>query len=141
MPGRLLAVPVRGPSAWILWQLVGDSLRVRIGQLARDPSVHPSVVAELRGLEADLRLAAAQYRELVAEATEATEVPRGEVVGGLEGPTGMDVVEVAANLNCSTRWVTTLISQGKLVATKKGRSWLVDAGSVADFQLRGANAA
>jgi hypothetical protein len=47
VPGRLLA-PVRGVSAWVLWQLVHESLRVRIRQLSLDPNVLGDVVRELR---------------------------------------------------------------------------------------------
>ena len=44
-------------------------------------------------------------------------------------------------LNCGPRWVTALCQQGRLAATKRGRSWLIDPSSVEDFQLRGVNAA
>jgi hypothetical protein len=80
-PGRLLAVPVRGPAAWVLWQVSRDALRVRIGQLERDPHVHPSVVVELRAVAADLEEAARQYRELVDRS-------RSVVADSAEAPAG-----------------------------------------------------
>lgn len=48
---------MRGVSAWVLWQLVHESLRVRIRQLSLDPNVPGDVVRELRSTEADLELA------------------------------------------------------------------------------------
>jgi hypothetical protein len=138
-----LGACVRGSSAWIIWQLLRDPLRTRIGQLALDPGVDPLVVRQLRGTEADLELAAREYRawEAARNATESTEVPRGGFVGGLDRPSGLDTGSVAASLGYTVRWVTQLCLVGRLAAVKVGRSWSIDPDSVQDFKQRGANAA
>jgi hypothetical protein len=140
-----LGACVRGSSAWIIWQLVGDALRVRIGQLERDPSVPRNVVRELRAMAADLEEAAAQYRALVDRSrsvvAEATEVPPGGVDAVLNRPLGWDTGLVARELGCSERWVTSLCAMGRLAAIKRGRAWLIDPVSVEDYKLRGADAA
>jgi excisionase family DNA binding protein len=122
-----LGVHLRGPAVWIVWQLLRESLPARIGQLARDPGVHRDVVGQLRGVEADLVMAAELYRawESVRNATDSVEVRRGGCSAGLGNPSQrwVDTGEVAASLNCSKRWVTQLIQQGRLVAAKHGRSW------------------
>jgi hypothetical protein len=142
---RLLAVPVRGPAAWVLWHVSRDALRVRIGQFERDPNVPRSVVAELRALAADLEEAARQYRELVdrsrGEVADSVEVPAASVPAGLEGPLGWDTGLVAAELNCSRRWDSTLCVMGRLAATRVGREWRIDPSSVEDFKLRGVSSA
>jgi excisionase family DNA binding protein len=97
------------------------------------------------GTAAAIEEAARQYRVLVessrSEVTESVEVPRGGCGAGLGNPPQVGVAEVAVMLNCGPRWVTALCQQGRLAATKRGRSWLIDPSSVEDFQLRGANAA
>jgi len=57
-----LGANVRGASAWIIWQLLRESLPTRIRQLEVDPGVHRDVVRHLRGRAADLEEAARQYR-------------------------------------------------------------------------------
>ena len=139
-----LGASVRGPSAWILWQTTRDSLRSRLRQLELDPGVDRGIVRGFRNTIEDLKLAAHEYRdwELARNATESAEVPQGGRDAGLGNPSQrwVDTSEVAASLNCSKRWVTQLIQQGRLVAAKRGRSWRIDASSVEDFQQRGANA-
>ena len=61
---RLLAVPVRGAAAWVLWQVSRDALQARIRQLSLDPNVHADVVRELHSVALDLGEPARQYREL-----------------------------------------------------------------------------
>ena len=105
------------------------------------------VVRDLRVTAAAIREAARQYRELVDRSRSvvaaSVEVAGGGSDAGLEHPLSrwVDVGEVAAMLNCSPRWVTALCQQGRLAATKRGRSWLIDPESVEDYILRGANAA
>ena len=62
---------------------------------------------------------------------------------GLENPLSrwVGVSEVAVMLNCGPRWVTALCQQGRLAATKRGRSWFIDPTSVEDFKRRGVEAA
>lgn len=139
---RLLAVPVRGAAAWVLWQVSRDALQARIRQLSLDPNVHADVVRELRSVALDLEEAARQYRELVdrsrSEVADSVERLRGGPDAGLENPLHrwVEVSEVAALLDCSPRWVTALCQQGRLAATKHGREWRIDAGSVKDFKRR-----
>jgi hypothetical protein len=143
-----LGANVRGSSAWIVWQLVREPLWTRIRQLEIDPNVDAAVVRQLKGTAADMESAAQQYREWqqacsATGVTDSVEVPFASNVAALDcssrgrGTASM----VAASLGCSTRWVTTLISQGKLAAVKRGRSWSVDLSSVEDFKMRGVNAA
>ena len=148
MTGRpLLAASVSGAPAWILWQVSRDAWQVRIGQLERDPYVNPQVVSNLRATAAGLEEAARQYREVVdcsrSEVADAVEAPRSRSDAGLGSLPNrwVDVCEVAAVLNCSARWVTALCQQGRLAATKRGRSWLIDRDSVEDYKQRGADAA
>jgi excisionase family DNA binding protein len=140
-----LGVHLRGAPLWIVWVTARDSLQSRLAQLERDPYVHRDVVRQLRGALADLEFGAQQFRdwELARNATESAEVPQGGRDAGLGNPSQrwVDTSEVAASLNCSKRWVTQLIQQGRLAAAKRGRSWRIDASSVEDFQQRGANAA
>jgi hypothetical protein len=143
----LLSASVSGAAAWVLWQVSRDALAVRIGQLARDPRVDSRVVRDLRVMAAAIGEAARQYRELVessrSEVADSVEVPRGGSGAGLENLPNRwgDTSLVAAELGCSERWVTQLCLTGRLAATKRGRSWLIDLSSVEDFKLRGANAA
>jgi hypothetical protein len=145
--GRPLGASVRGTSAWIVWQLLRDPLRSRIRQLELDPYVHRDVVRDLRVTAADLEEAARQYRELVDRSrsvvADSVEVPRRGSDAGLGNLPNrwVDTSLVAAELGCSERWVTQLCLTGRLAATKRGRSWLIDGDSVEDFMLRGANAA
>jgi hypothetical protein len=139
-----LGANVRGPAAWILWQTTRDSLRSRLSQLQVDPGVDRGVVRGFRNTIEDLELAAHEYRdwEMARNATESTEVPQGGPAAGLDCPSRwVDAGSVAASLGCTVRWVTQLCLTGRLAATKRGRSWLMDPSSVEDFQLRGANAA
>jgi hypothetical protein len=142
-PRPPLGANVRGSSAWIVWQLLRDPLRVRIRQLELDPGVHPDVVRQLRGAEADLETAARQYRDWVDDrsASESAEAPPSGVDASLDRPFGLDTGSVAASLGCSERWVTQLCLTGQLAAVKVGRSWSIDPDSVQDFKQRGANAA
>jgi hypothetical protein len=137
-----LGACVRGPSAWIVWQVLRDPLSARIGQLERDPHVHPGVVRELRGTAADLETAAFEYRdwEAARSATDSVEVPAAGVPAGLDRPLGWDTGLVARELGCTERWVTTLCRTGQLAAIKQGRTWFIDASSVEDY-MRGVNAA
>jgi excisionase family DNA binding protein len=143
----LLSAAISGPSAWIVHQLLAAPLKHRIEQLQRDPHVPRRVVDDLQGTAAAIQEAARQYKELVessrSEVADSVEQPRGGSGGALENPLNgwVDVGEVAAVLNCSARWVTALCQQGRLAATKRGRSWRIDASSVEDFMLRGADAA
>jgi excisionase family DNA binding protein len=134
----LLAASVSGSSAWIIHQVLHEPLRVRIEQLQRDPRVPGDVVRDLRGTAAGIQEAARQYRELVTEAADSVEQLRGGCGAGLENPSQrwVDTGEAAANLNCSPRWITALIQQGRLVAAKRGRSWRVDVDSIDDYQRR-----
>jgi excisionase family DNA binding protein len=139
----LLAAPVSGSSAWIVWQLLDAPLQQRIRQLEVDPHVPGEVVRHLRGTAAGIEEAARQYREWstgsATSATEATEVShRGGGAGSGLRPAGMDVGSVAAGLGCSPRWVTQLIAMGRLAATKHGRSWRIDPDSVRDYLQGGA---
>jgi excisionase family DNA binding protein len=141
---RPLGAYVRGSSAWIVWQTARDSLSSRLRQLESDPHVHRDVVRHLRGTLADLELAAIAYRdwERARSVADSVEVTRGGSSAGLENLPGWgDTSEVAASLGCSKRWVTALIQQGKLAATKRGRAWFIDLDSVEDFKRRGAVAA
>jgi hypothetical protein len=149
MSNRLpLGACVRGPSAWILWQTARDSLRSRLRQLQLDAGVDPAIVRGFHNTIEDLELAALQFRDWemarrsVSEFADSAEVPGGGDSAGLESPPRwVDAGLVAASLGCSVRWVTQLCLTGRLAATKRGRSWLIDPSSVEDFQLRGANAA
>jgi excisionase family DNA binding protein len=136
-----LGVHLRGPALWVVWQTARPQLELRLAQLERDPGVHRDVVSHLRGTLADLELAAHEYRdwELARNATDSAEVPQGGRDAGLGNPSQrwVDTSEVAASLNCSKRWVTQLIQQGRLVAAKRGRSWSVDLDSVEDYRRRG----
>jgi hypothetical protein len=136
-----LGACVRGPSAWVIWQLLGESLPARIRQLELDPGVHRDVVRQLRITEADLKEAAHQYRDWSAERSESVEVPNSADLGGLERPLGMVAREAAAVLGCGERWITQLCLSGRLAAVKRGRTWFIDAGSVEDFKRRGVYAA
>jgi excisionase family DNA binding protein len=143
----LLSASVSGSSAWIIAMLLRESLPARIGQLERDPHVPGDVVRDLRATAAGIQEAARQYRELVessrSEVADSAEVDSGDVGAGLGNPSQrwVDTSEVAASLNCSKRWVTQLIQQGRLVAAKRGRSWRIDVDSVEDYRRRGAVAA
>jgi len=143
----LLAASVSGAPAWILWQVSRDALQLRIRQLERDLYVNPQVVRDLRLMVAGLEEAARQYRALVdrsrSEVADSVEVPRGGSGAGLGSLPNrwVDTSLVAAELGCSERWVTQLCLTGRLAATKRGRSWLIDRDSVEDFMLRGADAA
>jgi excisionase family DNA binding protein len=143
----LLSAAISGPSAWIVHQLLAAPLKHRIEQLQRDPHVPRRVVDDLQGTAAAIQEAARQYRELVDRSrsvvADSVEVPRGgsgACLGSL--PNGwVDTSLVAAELGCSERWVTQLCLTGRLAATKRGRSWLIDRDSVEDYILRGADAA
>jgi hypothetical protein len=142
--GLPLGAHVRGPSAWIVWQLLRAPLETRIAQLQRDPNVDPQVVRGLKQTASDLQSAAGQYREWAAarNAADSAEVPNASVDAGLKGPLGWGTASmVAASLGCSTRWITQLCRMGQLAAVKVGRSWSIDPDSVQDFKQRGANAA
>jgi excisionase family DNA binding protein len=144
--GRLpLGVHLRGAALWVVWVTARDSLQARLRQLERDPYVHRDVVTQLRGVLADLELGARAYRdwELVRNVSDSAEVDSAGVGGGLEHPSQRwgDTSLAAASLDCSERWIRALIAQGRLVAAKRGRSWLVDLDSVEDFKRRGAYAA
>jgi hypothetical protein len=132
---------VRGPSAWIVWQLLHEPIRARIRQLEVDPGVPWDVVRALRGTAADLEMAAGDYREWTRSASESAEVPNSGLDACLDRPSGLDTGSVAASLGCSERWVTQLCLTGRLAAIKRGRSWFIDPESVQDYQQRGANAA
>jgi excisionase family DNA binding protein len=136
----LLGASVSGSSAWILWQVSRDALRVRIGQLERDPYVDSRAVRDLRATAAGLEEAARQYRLLVDSSrslTDSAERFGGGVSADLQNPFRWGVAEVAASLNCSTRWVRTLCRTGQLAATKQhGREWRVDPSSVEDYMQR-----
>jgi hypothetical protein len=139
-----LGVHLRGPSVWVVGQVLHEPLLARIRQLALDPGVDPTVVRQLRGTAADMEMAAHQYRawEAARNATESTEVLQGGLAAGLDCPfRWVDAGSVAASLGCSMRWVTQLCLVGRLAAVKRGRSWLIDPDSVRDYMLRGANAA
>jgi excisionase family DNA binding protein len=129
-------------SAWIIWQVLHEPLRVRIRQLECDPAVSGDVVRHLRVTAAAIGEAARQYRDLVAEVADSADVSAASSSADLGNlPNGWGVAEVAASLNCSERWVRALIAQGRLVAAKRSRSWLVDLDSVKDFKLRGISSA
>jgi excisionase family DNA binding protein len=139
-----LGANVRGPSAWIVWQTARDSLLSRLRQLEVNPNVDRSIVRGFRNTIDDLELAAHGYRdwELVRNAADSVEVDSA----GADGDSGCPpqrwgVGKTAASLNCSPRWVTALIAQGRLAAVKHGREWRVDVDSVEDFKRRGADAA
>jgi excisionase family DNA binding protein len=138
----LLSASVSGSSAWIIYQVLHEPLRVRIRQLECDPAVSGEVVRHLRVTAAAIGEAARQYRELVdrsrSEVADSVERLRGGPDAGLGNPLHrwVEVSEVAALLNCSPRWVTALCQQGRLAATKHGREWRIDAGSVEDFKRR-----
>lgn len=138
----LLGAFISGSSAWIIWQILHVPLQQRVRQLECDPHVPGDVVRNLRVTAADLEEAARQYRELVdrsrSEVADSVERLRGGPDAGLENPLHrwVEVSEVAALLNCSPRWVTALCQQGRLAATKHGREWRIDAGSVKDFKRR-----
>jgi excisionase family DNA binding protein len=111
--------------------------------LQLDAGVDPAIVRGFRNTIEDLELAALQFRDWemarrsVSEFADSAEVPGGGVSADLGNPPRwVDVGEVAAALNCSTRWVTALCQQGRLAATKHGREWRIDAGSVEDFKRR-----
>jgi hypothetical protein len=105
--GLPLGAHVRGSSAWIVWQLLRDSLRSRIRQLELDPGVHPDVVRQLHATAADLEEAAQQYREWQRNAADSVEVSGGGAGAGLACPVGRwDASTAAASLGCSERWVT-----------------------------------
>jgi hypothetical protein len=143
----LLSAAISGPSAWIVHQLLAAPLKHRIEQLQRDPHMPRRVVDDLESAAAAIREAARQYKELVessrSEVADSVEQPRGASGAGLGNPLSrwVDVGEVAAVLNFSPRWVTALCQQGRLAATKRGRSWAIDWDSVVDFQRRGVDAA
>jgi hypothetical protein len=139
----LLGASISGSSAWVIAMLLRESLPARIGQLERDPHVPGDVVRDLRATAAGIQEAARQYRELVessrSEVADSAEVDSGGVGAGLENPSQrwVDTCSAGTILNCSTRWITALIQQGRLVAAKQGRSWLVDVDSIVDYQRRG----
>jgi hypothetical protein len=136
-----LGACVRGSSAWIIWQLVRDSLQSRIHQFERDPGVHPGVVRQLRGTATDLEEAARLYREWAScSAAEAIEAPPSGLEAVLDRPSGLDTGSVATSLGCSERWVTQLCLTGRLVAVKVGRVWSIDPDSVREYK-KGADAA
>jgi hypothetical protein len=141
-----LGCDVRGPYAWITWQAARDVLVSRLGQLERDPSVHRDIVRGFRNTLDDLELAAVSFRDWERSRADRNATEAAEVSGGGGGagsalrPTGMDVGAVAASLDCSERWVTQLCLTGRLAATKQGRSWRIDPGSLEDYK-RGADAA
>ena len=142
MSRPLLGASVSGSSAWIICQVLHEPLRVRIRQLECDPAVSGDVVRHLRVTAAAIGEAARQYRDLVAEVTDSADVSAASSSADLGNlPNGWGVAEVAASLNCSERWVRALIAQGRLVAAKRGRSWLVDVDSVEDYKRRDVNAA
>jgi excisionase family DNA binding protein len=132
-----LGVHLRGPAVWIVWQLLRESFPARIRQLELDPGVHRDVLRQLRGALDDLELGARAYREWEAarslsEVADSIERLRGGSDAGLENPSQrwVDTSEAATILDCSPRWITALIQQGRLVAAKRGRSWRVDLDSV-----------
>ena len=142
MSRPLLSASVSGSSAWIIYQVLHEPLRVRIRQLECDPAVSGDVVRHLRVTAAAIGEAARQYRDLVAEVADSADVSAASSSADLENlPNGWGVAEVAASLNCSRRWVRALIAQGRLVAAKRGRSWVVDVDSVEDYRRRGFDAA
>jgi hypothetical protein len=136
-----LGAYVRGPSAWIVWQLLHEPIRARIRQLEVDPGVPPDVVHALLGTAADLAMAAGEYREWTRSVSASAEAPRSGLDACLDRPSGLDTGLVAASLGCSERWVTQLCLTGRLAAVKRGRSWFIDPESVEDYKQRGANAA
>jgi hypothetical protein len=140
---RPLGAYVRGSSAWIIHQLLQDSLPSRIRQLELDPGVHRDVVRQLRGTAADLELAAREYRVWFAarSAAESAEVPRGRVAAGSDRPPRwVDTGSAAASLGCTVRWITQLCLVGRLAAVKVGRVWSIDPESVQVYRQRGGNA-
>jgi hypothetical protein len=54
-----LGVHLRGAALWVAWQTARDSLRKRLQDLERDPTLHRDVVGQLRGVLADLELGVA----------------------------------------------------------------------------------
>jgi hypothetical protein len=130
-----LGVHLRGPSVWIVWQLLQEPIRDRIRQLERDVGVHRDVVRQLRGTATDLEMGAREYREWTCSDADSVEVPESV------SEEWLGVGLVAADLNCSARWVTALCQQGRLAALKRGRSWFIDPSSVEDFKQRGVRAA
>jgi excisionase family DNA binding protein len=138
----LLGAFVSGSSAWIIYQLLHESLPRRVRQLECDPNVSGEVVRHLRGTAAAIEEAARQYRQLVSEVSDSTEVRSGGSGSQSDSPLRWGTAGlVAETLGCSPRWVTQLIAMGRVSATKRGRSWLVDLDSVEDFKRRGLNAA
>jgi hypothetical protein len=92
----------------------------------------------------DLELAADEFRawDAVRNAADSAEASESGLASDLDCPSRwVDAGSVAASLGCTVRWVTQLCLTGRLAATKRGRSWLIDPSSVEDFHLRGANAA
>lgn len=141
---RPLGASVQGSSAWIIWQVLQEPLRVRVRQLEVDPGVHRDVVRHLRGTAVELEEAARQYREWdsARSAADSAEAPGDGFPAGLDCPSRWaDAGSVAASLGCTVRWVTQLCLVGRLAAVKVGRSWSIDPDSVQDFKQRGANAA
>lgn len=143
--GRVpLGVHLRGAPLWIVWVTARDSLQARLHQLERDPHVNPQVIRQLRGVLDDLELGAAAYRdwERIRNATDSVEVLRGGRDAGSDClPHRWGVAEAAASLNCSHRWVTALIAQGRLAAVKERREWRIEVNSIADYKRRGVEAA
>jgi excisionase family DNA binding protein len=135
----LLGASISGSSAWVIYQLLREPLKIRVRQLQCDPNVHADVVRDLVATAAAIREAARQYRELVTDSVEAPASLSSADLGNPPGRWG--VAETAARLNCSPRWVTALISQGRLAAVKAGREWRVDVDSIVDYQRRGVSSA
>ena len=90
------------------------------------------MVRQLRGTAADLEEAAAAVPGAFGPFPFGSRGFCGQPRGGSGAGLGnlpnrwVDVGEVAAVLNCSARWVMALCQQGRLAATKRGRSWAID---------------
>lgn len=142
---------VMGPRACVVVQRAlseGDQLR-RFEQLAagldasRDPE-NLLAAGEVRSWLASMREAAGQYRARqtggVVGSAGGTSEPvsgAGGAESGVSPPSGSGirrVAEVAEELELSESYVKRLCRDEVLSATKSGREWAIDAGSVAEYQ-------